>query len=124
MGSTLFLNKATKPYPFQTLDFNILSPKRMNVGDTIRFSVSSYFDNYFFLNIYSAKNNLNNSFSINNEIINIEYVIKEEDRGKINITGFYVKNNELNKIEYEVYVPFDNKELKFEFETPSITLKY
>lgn len=60
---------------------------------------------------------LTECIKLNNNVKNVSYKVKEEDRGMLNFHVVFVKYNQKQEIEYNVYVPYNNLKLDIEFST-------
>jgi len=54
-------------------------------------------------------------FEMNNERLSHDFSIKEEDRGGLVVSYFFVKNNRVHSFKERIVVPWTNKDLKIEY---------
>ena len=110
-----FEPKSTK-MPFKTLCWSAIDNSSVQPGDEINLNIGSSANNV--MAIVYVTNNENIRYSerimLNNNVKKISFKVMEEDRGSLTFDVVFVKHNQLQKVNYNVKVPFDNLKLDVE----------
>jgi uncharacterized protein YfaS (alpha-2-macroglobulin family) len=115
----ILFNEKSKEVPGKSFAWSSISITTAEPDDTIEFHFGSAAKNNRVLIELSAGTRIIQSewLLVNNEKINIPYIVKEEDRGSLRFEFTYIRHNRLMNSVSDVNIPFTNKMLDIQIET-------
>ncbi|MBO7522354.1 MAG: hypothetical protein J6T30_00685, partial [Bacteroidales bacterium] len=115
---TLF-DSGSKKMPYTSMIWTDVDKKSAQPGETITFSLGSSMNNVkMWVRLMSEKDiRIEKWIDVDNGIVKLPYVVKEEDRGDLMLKVVFVKEGFVKSKNILVSVPFDNLKLNVELAT-------
>ena len=112
------IDSNSKEMPFKKLAWFKKLSKTTNVGENAEFLIGSSDKNVHVLYEVEHRGKIvTKEFVLNNEQKKISIPVMEKHRGNFFVNFLFIKHNRVFSFNNNVYVPWDNKELKISFET-------
>ncbi|MBP5709117.1 MAG: hypothetical protein J6W61_05065, partial [Bacteroidales bacterium] len=115
---TLF-DSGSKKMPYTSMIWTDVDKKSAQPGETITFSLGSSMNNVkMWVRLMSEKDiRIEKWIDVDNGIVKLPYVVKEEDRGDLMLKVVFVKEGFVQSKNIIVSVPYDNLKLNVELAT-------
>jgi uncharacterized protein YfaS (alpha-2-macroglobulin family) len=105
---------------YPAYDWQVQNKTTAEPGDTVTLSVGSSATDIFLVQQYNYGNGKEQPLvfkQLNKEIQTTTIAVQQENRGGFEVSGFFVKHNRVFTHNYEVAIPFTNKDLQINLGT-------
>jgi len=120
----VFFEPKSAKMPYKDLCWSVLDKGSVEPGEEVNIYVGSSAKNVMAI-VYINNNEricYTDRIMLNNNVKNISYKVKEEDRGHLSIDAVFVKHNQKKRVSYNVTVPYYNLELDVKLNTERTNL--